>query len=47
VDGEVFITSEKPLITGQFVQVRITDAEEYDLYGTAVISPSATACSQA
>ncbi|QGY42457.1 30S ribosomal protein S12 methylthiotransferase RimO [Maribellus comscasis] len=33
VDGEVFITSEKALEKGQFVQVKITGAEDYDLFG--------------
>ncbi len=33
VDGEVFITSPKELQKGEFVQVEITDAEDYDLFG--------------
>lgn len=36
VDGEVLITSEKELQKGDFVTVKITDAEDYDLYGTVV-----------
>jgi len=33
VDGEVLISKEIPLKKGQFVQVEITGAEEFDLYG--------------
>lgn len=33
VDGEVIITSEKPLKIGHFYQVKITDAEAFDLFG--------------
>lgn len=33
VDGEVLIKSEKPLIIGNFYEVNITDADDYDLYG--------------
>lgn len=36
VDGEVLITSAKKLKKGEFVIVRITGAEDYDLYGTVV-----------
>ncbi len=36
VDGEVFVTSDKELKTGEFYQVKITGSEDYDLYGTAV-----------
>ncbi len=38
VDGEVLIekTAGAPLSVGRFYQVRITAAEEYDLYGTIV-----------
>jgi ribosomal protein S12 methylthiotransferase len=35
VDGEVLITGEG-LVPGRFYQVRITDAEEFDLYGEIV-----------
>ena len=35
VDGEVLITAKK-LVIGNFYQVRITDAEEFDLYGEIV-----------
>ncbi len=34
VDPEVLIGTEKPLEVGQFYNVRITSAEEYDLMGT-------------
>ncbi len=33
VDGEVFITSSRELRKGEFVQVNIANAEDYDLYG--------------
>jgi ribosomal protein S12 methylthiotransferase len=33
VDGEVLITSEKELEKGEMVTVKITGAEDYDLYG--------------
>ena len=36
VDCEVLITKEKPLSTGCFYNVRITAAETFDLYGTAL-----------
>ena len=36
VDGKVFFYSEKPVETGEFVRVKITDAEEYDLFGETV-----------
>ena len=35
VDGQVIVHSEKTLSPGQFVDVRITDALEYDLIGEA------------
>jgi ribosomal protein S12 methylthiotransferase len=37
VDGEVLITSETVLSPGDFVDVKITGAEEYDLYGKVVV----------
>ncbi len=37
VDGEVLITSENELQKGDFVNVKITGAEDYDLYGEAVL----------
>jgi ribosomal protein S12 methylthiotransferase len=33
VDGEVLITSSKQLKNGDFVSLRITGSEDYDLYG--------------
>ncbi len=36
VDGEVLITTDKELEKGAIVSVRITGAEDYDLYGTIV-----------
>ena len=33
VDGEVLITTEKSLKKGDFVTVKVTGAEDYDLYG--------------
>ncbi len=34
VDGEVLITANKPLILGNFYNIQITEADDYDLYGT-------------
>jgi ribosomal protein S12 methylthiotransferase len=36
VDGEVLVSKEVPLKKGQFVQVEITGAEEFDLYGKVI-----------
>jgi ribosomal protein S12 methylthiotransferase len=36
VDGQVFITSGRPLSPGDIVQARITDTLEYDLVGSVV-----------
>jgi ribosomal protein S12 methylthiotransferase len=36
VDGEVLVTSVKPLKKGEFVNVKITGAEDYDLFGTVM-----------
>jgi ribosomal protein S12 methylthiotransferase len=36
VDGEVLITSEIELKAGEFYQIRITAAEDYDLFGAVV-----------
>lgn len=38
VDGEVFVTSDRELLTGEFVDVRISGADTYDLYGRVVTS---------
>ncbi|MBK5203678.1 MAG: 30S ribosomal protein S12 methylthiotransferase RimO [Prolixibacteraceae bacterium] len=37
VDGEVIIKKEKPLITGNFYQVNITDTSDYDLFGDVIL----------
>lgn len=34
VDGEVLINSKKPLLIGNFYDIKINDANEYDLIGT-------------
>ncbi|RIJ50787.1 30S ribosomal protein S12 methylthiotransferase RimO [Maribellus luteus] len=36
VDGEVLITSDRKLSKGEFVQVRATGAEDYDLYAELI-----------
>jgi ribosomal protein S12 methylthiotransferase len=36
VDNEVFVESRRQLEQGEFVQVRILDAMEYDLLGEAL-----------
>ena len=36
VDGYVFVSSDEPLETGNFVRVRITGASEYDLTGVSL-----------
>jgi ribosomal protein S12 methylthiotransferase len=36
VDGEVLVTSEKELKKGDFVNVKITGAEDYDLFGELI-----------
>jgi len=36
VDGEVLITSQKELKVGEFVNVKITNTEDYDLFGLVV-----------
>jgi len=33
IDGLLFLSSEKELMTGNFVRVRVTDSDEYDLIG--------------
>lgn len=33
IDGSIYFTAERPLTTGEFVQVEILDAHEYDLTG--------------
>ena len=36
VDGKVFFSSGKPVQAGDFVKVKITDADEYDLFGEMI-----------
>jgi ribosomal protein S12 methylthiotransferase len=36
IDGAVHVTSRRPLRVGEFAQVKIERADEYDLFGTAV-----------
>ena len=36
VDNTVLIKKEQPLAIGTFYPVRITDADNYDLFGTSV-----------
>lgn len=35
IDGKIYFSSEKKVHEGDFISVRITDAIDYDLYGTA------------
>jgi ribosomal protein S12 methylthiotransferase len=36
IDGAVHVTGRRPLRVGEFAQVKIERADEYDLYGSAV-----------
>ncbi len=36
VDGKIFFTAEHPATPGNFVRVKITDADDYDLFGKTV-----------
>ncbi len=36
VDGKVYFTSKKPIVAGEFVAVKITEALDYDVVGEAV-----------
>ena len=36
IDGNVYIKSERPVSPGSLIRVRVTDADEYDLYGDAI-----------
>ena len=36
IDGNVFVSSERQLRPGDMVRVRVTDSDEYDLYGEAI-----------
>ena len=35
-DGCVYVSSDKPLKAGDLVRVRVTDSDEYDLWGDAI-----------
>ena len=37
IDGKVFFTTTKPLVIGDFVNVKINDSIEYDLLGEAIL----------
>jgi ribosomal protein S12 methylthiotransferase len=36
VDGYIFVAAEEEIVSGEMVQVRITDANEYDLTGEVI-----------
>ena len=36
IDGAVHVVSRRPLKVGEFANVKIEHADEYDLFGTAV-----------
>lgn len=36
VDGYIFVSAEEEIVSGELVQVRITDANEYDLIGEVI-----------
>ena len=36
IDGMVFVKSEEELMSGDFINVRITDCNEYDLMGERI-----------
>lgn len=36
IDGCVYVSSDKPLKAGDMVRVRVTDSDEYDLWGDAI-----------
>ena len=38
VDGEVYVTSKRPLVVGEFVDVEYTDSADYDLFAEAIES---------
>ena len=37
VDGKVYFRSKKKIMPGKFVRVKITEAMDYDLIGTAQV----------
>jgi len=36
IDGNVYVTTDRKLQPGDLVRVRVTEADEYDLYGDTV-----------
>ena len=44
IDGQVFIEFDGELISGDFVDVRIIDANDYDLIGEVIDPESTTQC---
>ncbi|WP_051423770.1 30S ribosomal protein S12 methylthiotransferase RimO [Bordetella petrii] len=36
IDGNVYVKSQRPVSPGSLIRVRVTDADEYDLYGDAI-----------
>lgn len=36
IDGCVYVDSEQPLKAGDMVRVRVTDSDEYDLWGERI-----------
>jgi len=47
VDGEVYVTSDVTLQHGDFVEIEVTDAMEYDLFGTAIAGTISAAAGSA
>ncbi|MBR2722448.1 MAG: 30S ribosomal protein S12 methylthiotransferase RimO [Clostridia bacterium] len=39
IDGKVYFRSQMRIAPGSFVKVRVTEAEEYDLYGDLTVDP--------
>ncbi|MGL5675679.1 MAG: 30S ribosomal protein S12 methylthiotransferase RimO, partial [Cellulosilyticaceae bacterium] len=44
IDGQVFIEFEGELISGDYVDVRIIDANDYDLIGEIIDEESVSQC---
>ncbi|MCX7929771.1 MAG: 30S ribosomal protein S12 methylthiotransferase RimO [Chlorobi bacterium] len=40
VDGEIFVSSSLPLSAGNFIKATVTDASDYDLFGTLAALPT-------
>ena len=36
IDGYIFVNTQDELMSGEFVEVEVTEAKQYDLIGTAV-----------